>query len=192
MGLALFAAGCATPVFVSPVEVSRFVAPPPAPLGQGTISLVLAPGMADSLEITPYLASVRTQLELLGYRPVDTGGAQIAQLSLVQSSMEPVDGRGGGRGPVNVGGAAHTGTFGTGMGIGVGIDLTPRQAGRIARVLSVVIRPAAGGGNLWEGRASMTVSVNSDFADSAPGAERLAAALFQNFPGTTGESFQVE
>lgn len=192
LGLALGAGGCATPVFVSPVEVNRFVAAQTEQLGQGTISLVLAPGMQDTLEIAPFLAAAQTQLELLGYRTVATGGAQIAQISLTQSDLEPMDGRGGGRNPVRVGGAAETGSFGTGVGLGLGIDLTPRQAGRIARVLAVAIRPAQGGTNLWEGRAAMTVSVNSDFAAAAPGAERLVAALFRDFPGTSGEVFLVE
>ena len=43
--------GCATPAWVSPVEVTRFTGEAPTYLGQGTIQIVAAPGLdAQSIE----------------------------------------------------------------------------------------------------------------------------------------------
>ena len=184
----LFTAACATPIYVSPVEVTRFVTPEDMQLGAGTISVEAAPGTPDTLEFAPFQAAVRNELAQLGYRVVDSGAAQVAQVSVRQTRQEAADQRG----PVTVGGGASTGTFGSGVGLGVGINLTPRPADRIGTMLSVQIRRTGGASNLWEGRAGMTVSVNSDYADGGAAAARLAQALFQGFPGQSGETIAVE
>lgn len=47
--------GCATPAYVSPVEVTRFTGDAPNFLGQGTIQIVPAPGLdANSIEFGLY------------------------------------------------------------------------------------------------------------------------------------------
>lgn len=191
--LALLGA-CATPAYVSPVEVTRFVAPSASTLGQGTISIAAAPGVdSNSLEFATYTEAVRRELETLGYRVVAQGGAQVAQVSL-SSAVAEGDGRRGSGIGVGVGGS--TGGYRSGVGAGVGIDLTRllngRPADRIERVLSVAIRPAAGGTNLWEGRAGMVASADSDYAADAAAAGRLAHGLFSGFPGESGETIAVE
>lgn len=185
--------GCATPAYVSPVEVTRFVGETPAYLAQGTIHIEPAPGLnAESLEYGVYAGAVRAELEELGYRVVAQNGAQVAQLGIEQYVGEP-ERRGGG---VGVGAGGSTGSYGTGVGVGVGVDLTSlingRPAERIERQVSVAIRSASGGANLWEGRASMTATANSDYADSLAAAQRMADALFLDFPGQSGETIAVE
>lgn len=187
---ALLLAGCATPAYVSPVDVTRFVSDAPTYLAQGTIQIVPAPGIeGDSIEYSLYREAVRVELEELGYRYVSVNAEQIAQINLDQFIAQ----EGGGRSPVNVGVGGSTGSFGSGVGVGIGINLGGNsRAETIQRELSVSIRPAEGGTNLWEGRATMAATTNSDFAGDAAAAPRMADALFSGFPGTNGETIAVE
>ena len=181
-------AACAAPAYVSPVEVTRFVGNAPQQLGSGTISLALAPGAEQSPNRAVYRQAVEEELGALGYTVLPGGGMQVATLSLEQYVVDP-DAE---RRPVSVGGGAGVGSYGSGVGLGIGLDLTPRAAEQLDTLLSVAIRPAAGGANLWEGRAQMIASANSDYADQTAAAARLADALFAQFPGTSGETTTVE
>lgn len=186
----LFLSACAAPAYVSPVEVTRFAAPA-ASLGQGTISLRAAPGTDEGLEFGLYRAAVATELERLGYRVVPDMGAQVATISVAEAVIQPQRESG----PVSVGGGAGVGSYGSGVGLGVGINLNSLAGPppeRIERLLAVAIRSADGPANLWEGRASFTATTNSAFAQDAPAASRAAAALFQGFPGTSGETIEIE
>lgn len=181
--------GCAAPAYVSPVEVTRFVGASDAGLAQGTIMIVPAPGLnPDTLEYDFYRAAVQLELEQLGYRVVTQGAAQMAQLGFAERTGKA----GEDGGPVSVGVGGSTGSFGSGLGVGIGLDLTPRPADQINTVLTVAIRLSEGGVNLWEGRAAMTATVNSDFAPSDARAGKLADALFADFPGDSGETVIVE
>ena len=191
-------AGCATPAYVSPVEVTRFVGPSVTQLGQGTITIAAAPGMAeagmgtDSLRFSLYATAVRQELEALGYTVVESGGMQLAEVSVSEFAAREDRRRGG----VGVGGGASTGSYGSGVGVGVGVDLSSLINGpppeRIERQMAVTISPAAGGSNLWEGRASMTATSNSEYAGDSEAAMKIADALFRGFPGESGETIAVE
>ncbi len=186
-------AGCATPAYVSPVEVTRFVGETPAFLAQGTIEITASPTMdADSLEFGIYADAVRQELESLGYRNVLTNGEQVAMIDLEYFVGEGERRRGG----VGVGAGGSTGSYGSGVGVGVGINLNSLISGppadRIERQIFVAIQSPEGGPNLWEGRASMVATRNSDYADEAAAATRMVDALFAGFPGTSGETIEVE
>lgn len=181
--------GCATPAYVSPVDVTRFVGDRPAFLGQGTIQIVPATGLsAESLEYGLYREALRLELEELGYRVVMVNGSQVARLAIEQYVL----GEGERRSPVDVGVGGSTGTYGSGVGVGIGLNLGGRPSERIAREVSVSIREAGGDQNLWEGRAGMTATANSDYAADAVAAPRIIDALFSDFPGTSGETIAVE
>lgn len=181
--------GCAAPAYVSPVEVTRFVGASDAGLAQGTIMIVPAPGLnPDTLEYDFYRAAVQLELEQLGYRVVTQGAAQVAELGFAERTGKA----GENGGPVSVGVGGSTGSFGSGLGVGIGLDLTPRPADQISTILTLAISASEGGVNLWEGRAAMTASVNSDFAPSDARAGKLADALFADFPGNSGETVIVE
>ncbi|WAT16803.1 DUF4136 domain-containing protein [Aurantiacibacter sp. MUD11] len=189
----LLLSGCATPAYVSPVEVTRFVGEAPTELGQGTIAVQAAPGLdPQSLEYGMYRQALETQLQALGYTIVAMNPQQVAQLDVEQFVTAP-EGRGR---SVGVGGGASTGSYGSGVGVGVGIDLSSLINGpppeRIERQVSVAIRQPDGGPNLWEGRASMVATGNSDFAADAAAAPRIVEALFSGFPGESGETIAVE
>ncbi len=181
--------GCATPAYVSPVEVTRFVGDAPTFLAQGTIQISPASGLdSGSIEYSLYENAVRRELESLGYRVVVVNGAQVAQVALDQYVVD----EGRRRGPVDVGVGGSTGTYGSGVGLGIGFNLGGQPAERVSRELSVSIREAGGATNLWEGRAAMVATTNSDYAADAAAAPRMAEALFAGFPGNSGETIEVE
>jgi hypothetical protein len=186
---ALLLAGCTT-TYVSPVEVTRFTGDQPQALGSGPIAVRAGPGgEAQSLEHGVFRDAVARELQGLGYVIIDGDAPQVAEVSLDAFVEQPGGGSSPVSGGVGVGGGTHT--RGTSVGVGVGIDLTPRPSERLHRELRVMIRPAAGGTALWEGRARFTATVNSDFASTDAAATKLAGALFSGFPGQSGETIEV-
>ena len=186
--VALGLAGCVAPV--GPVEVTRFNREAALPaLGHGTISIEAAPGTdPNSLEIATYQTAVGRELSRIGYQTVSgPTGAQIAQVRVERTAYRPE--RNGG--PVSVGGGASVGSWGSGVGLGVGIDLSGKPPEQVATRLSVTIRDRASGETLWEGRASFTVAATAPLAQNQLGAAKMAAALFAGFPGNSGETISV-
>lgn len=185
---AVLVAGCTTPAYVSPVEVTRFTGTAPALLGSGPIAVRAAPGEApDSWEYAAFQTAVSEELRQLGYTVTGDSAAQVAEIR-VERYVARTDGR---RSPVNVGVGGSTGSYGSGVGVGVGINLGGRPAERIDTTLHVMIRPSGGGDALWEGRANFTATANSDYAEQRAAAAKLADALFDGFPGRSGETIEV-
>ena len=180
--------GCATPSFSTPVEVTRFSATPANTLPRGPVTVTAAAGEDErSLALEPFRAAVSEQLAAVGYPQASGAALYVAVVGVERFVAQP----GGGRGPVSVGGGASTGGYGSGVGLGLGIDLTPRPAEEIGTELAVSIRPATGGEAIWEGRARFTATANNDDADPARAARKLADALFEGFPGNSGETIEV-
>ena len=182
-------AGCTTPAFVSPVEVTRFTGGSRALLGSGPHGDRAAPGEApDSWEYAAFQTAVAEELSEVGYTVTPDDAAQVAEIRVERF----VSRRDGGRSPVNVGVGGSTGSYGSGVGVGVGINLGGgRPAEQIDTQLHVMIRPSAGGDALWEGRARFRATANSDFADQRAAAGKLADALFEGVPGRSGETIEV-
>lgn len=191
LGLAASAAlsGCVAPV--GPVQVTRFHVPDISALGKGTIAVEPAPGTdGGSLEWQTYRAAVLRQLVLVGYNEAPTGvpSGQVAHLALSRTTYQPERSSG----PVSVGVGGSTGSYGSGVGLGIGLNLSPKPAQQTETELSVTIRDRVSGQALWEGRASFTVSARSPLADTGLAAPKMAEALFQGFPGTSGETIEVK
>jgi hypothetical protein len=186
--LALALASCATP-YASPVEVTRFTAQSPATLGSGTISVRPAPGApGGTLEFAAWEQAVAAQLQRLGYRLVQSGPAsQVAEVRVMREERA-AEGR---RGPISVGVGGSTGSYGSGLGLGLGFDLSGGPKPVIDTELGVIIRDNATGQPLWEGRATFGATTDSKLAQRQAAADRLAAALFDGFPGRSGETIEV-
>lgn len=188
LGLAI--SGCTTPV--GPVEVTRFHDPASlARLGEGSIVIEPAPGFAgdaDSLEFGTYRTAVGVELQRVGYDYRRDGpSAQVAQLKIERFGFQPQrDGS-----PVTVGGGGSVGSYGSSVGIGVGIDLSGPPPEQVTTEMQVMIRDRATGATLWEGRASFTVRADAPLAQTQLGAAKMASALFQGFPGRNGETIAV-
>lgn len=187
LALALASSGCVAPV--GPVEVTRFHVPDTSRLGRGAIAVEPAPGMvADSLEWRTYAAAVGRQLTLVGYNEQAAGsGAQVALVRLQRRTLQPARDRS----PVSVGVGGSTGSYGSGLGLGVGFDLSGPPPDVVETELAVTIRDRASGQPLWEGRAGFSVTAKSPLANSQLGAAKMAEALFKGFPGNSGETIEV-
>lgn len=189
LACAVLLAGCTT-TYVSPVEVTRFIGDQPHALGSGPIAVRAGPGDApDSLELGLFRDAVARELQSHGYVIIDGEAPQIAEVTVNQMLEQPGFTNQPVSGGVGVAGGTHT--RGTSVGLGVGIDLTPRPTDRVHRELRVMIKPAAGGTALWEGRARFAASTNSNYADTQAAATKLAGALFGGFPGQSGETIEV-
>lgn len=185
---AALVAGCATPSYYSPVEVTRFAASEQPSARVGPIGLRAAPGEdAGSSEYAAFQAAVRDQMAEQGFQIAGDNAPYVALIN-VERYVVARDGR---RSPVSVGGGGSVGSFGSGVGLGVGIDLSGRRADEIITELSVNIRPSAGGTAIWEGRARFTATDNSDYADLTRAAQRMARALFSDYPGNSGETVEI-
>ena len=134
-----------------------------------------------------YQTAVMEQLDAAGFQVAGDAAPYVALIDVERFVVEA----GTRRGPVSVGGGASTGSYGSGVGLGVGLNLSPPDPDEIDTQLSVSIRPSAGGDALWEGRASFTASANNEYADLSVAAGKVAAALFQGFPGNSGETIEV-
>ena len=183
-------AACAAGPRVSPVQVTRFhQSAALSQLGEGTIFVETAPSVdIDAARLAPYKAAIAAELATLGYREVARADArQIAQVRVERYVDQPGDRRG----PVSVGGGGSTGSYGSGVGLGVGINLGGGQREMLGTDLGVMIRDKQSNDVLWEGRASISVSDNSEFADSSANASAIAGAMFREFPGNNGETIEV-
>ena len=186
---ALALTSCVAPV--GPVEVTRFHVPELATLARGTIAVEPAERQdGSSLEFASYAGAVARQLSLLGFGEAATPGTsrQVAVLRIERHSWRPDRARG----PVSVGVGGQTGSYGSGVGVGIGLDLSGPPPQQVETLLGVTIKDRASGKPLWEGKASFAVRASSPLATTQLGAAKLAEALFKGFPGSSGETIQVQ
>lgn len=188
---ALALSACATTPYTGPVEVTRFVAENPDGLGKGPIIVYFPDEVSNQNAKSAFKIAVEGELRTLGYTIVPQEGAGI-QVAAVRTSRNAiaatVEDR---RGPVSVGMGGQTGSFGSGVGLGVGINLGGgRESPAALTELSVRITNADGTA-LWEGRAQMETGVKSPYSQVDASARALAAALFKDFPGGNGETVTI-
>jgi len=185
--LAVLALPACAGTYTGPVEVTRFVADRPVPLGEGTITITFPeeidnPGVRDA-----FAGAVAEELTEIGYTVVMDGRAA-RQIAAIRTSRSPIASAQEADGPVSVGVGGRTGTFGSGVGLGVGINLGGgRDEPNVVTELSVRINDEQGQA-LWEGRAQHPISVESEYANVDRSARTLATALFRDFPGGNGET----
>ncbi|MFM6854331.1 MAG: hypothetical protein ACKOUM_09665 [Sphingopyxis sp.] len=173
---------------------------------------------AGSLEWGSYAAAVARQMERLGYTPLprlgagtgaatstSTGSATGVPSYTVSVGVERSVRSAARRSPVSVGVGGSAGSYGSGLGVGVGVDLGSILSGGggdvVATRLSVRVarRNAAGQPNaddaaattLWEGRAETESGARTPAAQPGLAADKLAQALFRDFPGRSGETIVV-
>ncbi len=186
---------CATPT--RPIEVTRFHiadAQTAIPMGSITIEPTLdaagKPILITTLEERTYAAAVLRELQRVGYQPAENALSDTQYLVAVTLDVTrtPAADR---RSPVSVGVGGSTGSYGSGVGLGVGIDLSGPPKDVIVTQLSVRIREREGRSSIWEGRAILEAKDGSPAAQPGLAAARVAAALFKDFPGTSGATIMV-
>ncbi len=186
--LALLLALGACSSTIPPVEVTRFHLG--QPFERGAVTIVPAtPTDGDSLEFRTYAAALARAMAPLGFTgPTGTGQPLIAELDFSRGSRTEM----ARRSPVSIG--VGGGSFGRGGGIGIGTSfgLGGNRSGQvIISRLSVRIKQKSDGKAVWEGRAETSAAARSAGAQPGLAADKLATALFRDFPGRSGETITV-
>jgi hypothetical protein len=132
---------------------------------------------ANRPEFPAYAAAVGRQLSRLGWTVVPTtaGSEQIALIDLEQGSRESIAALSAARIGRGVSGGAPEGA----------------SANVTATLLEVAIRRRSDGTVFWEGRAVGEAPTGSSEASRTAAVERLATALFRDFPGESGRTIRV-
>ena len=188
--LALSLAACATAV--PPVEVTRFHVGDPA--RAGTIVVEEMPGNPDvGLEFRTYAAAVDQELQRVGFTPAGAGARSdyVALLSFRRTFRPTGYDRSGNPVSVGVGGAVGSGGY-SGMGVGIGINLSGRPKDMVASELQVQIRRRSDSTTIWEGRALTQAREGTPAAQPGLAAQKLAAALIGGYPGESGRTITVK
>ncbi|HZG07404.1 MAG TPA: hypothetical protein VEZ70_00315 [Allosphingosinicella sp.] len=182
IALALLLSGCATRggdagTLAGGAEVARFH------LGEQTIArsqIAIEPFDRADASRPEYAASasaVARELGRLGWTVVDAArnSEQIALIDVSQGSREAI--------------AAQTAAR-------IGPNLRPdvaagASANRTATLLEVRIRRRSDASVFWEGRAVTEAATGSPEASATAAVDRLASALFRDFPGESGRTIRV-
>ena len=196
-GLAAFSAlallaGCATEEMAgSGASVTRFHLG--QPIARGAIAVeAVDPRDQNSLEFSQVSAAVARELTRLGWSVVpNSASEQVAMVSLVQQSREAAR-----RSGLTIGIGGGTASYGRHGGVGVGGGVAVPVGGRgtnliVGSQLGVRIQRRSDATVAWEGRAQMEARAGSPLATRAGAADRLAAALFRDFPGESGRTIRV-
>jgi hypothetical protein len=128
-------------------------------------------------EYPAYAAAVGRQLSRLGWTvvPTTTQSEQVALIDLEQGSREAVA-------------ALSAARIGRGVSATVPVGTS---AGVTATLLEVAIRRRSDGTVFWEGRAVDEARTGTPEAARTAAVERLANALFRDFPGESGRTIRV-
>ena len=185
LALSLTLTACVVPT--GPVEVTRFNR-----LADGYVygngSYMATPAKADdALSLSPYLAAVAREMQRVGYAEKREDSDVIAEVTVNARKVEAAQ-----RSPVSVGVGGSTGSYGSGVGVGLGLDISALGAkDRVETTLSVRLLRRADNLVIWEGRAVQSAGASSPAAQPGIAASKLAAALFADFPGKSGETVTV-
>ena len=179
--LALAVSGCAAGghggAAAGGIEVARFH------LGAPTIAkapIAIEPfdrADANRPEYPAYAAAVARELTRLGWTVMNSSGQseQIAMIDVEQGSREAIA-------------ALSAARIGRGLATTVPSGSSTEI---VATLLEVAIRRRSDATVFWEGRAVSEARTGSSEAASAVAVERLASALFRDFPGESGRTIRV-
>ena len=191
-GLALLA-GCAMDMgggASSAASVTRFHLG--QPVARGPIAIEPADQAdANSLEFDQVAAAVGRELARLGWTIEPGGRSEQVAVVRIEQGARP----GGRRGGLSIGLGVGGGSWGRRGGVGVGVGATiPVGSGSgeiVVTELAVRIQRRSDATVAWEGRAQMEARGGTPLASRAGAADRLAAALFRDFPGESGRTIRV-
>lgn len=140
-------------------------------------------------ELVVLAVPVERELSRLGWA-VTRGNARSEQVAVVRlrQGRRAASSRSG----LSIGIGGGTGGYRSGVGAGAGATIPIGGSGPIViSELSVRIQRRSDGSVAWEGRAVTEARETSPLASPQAAADRLAAALFQDFPGESGRTIRV-
>ena len=185
LALSLTLTACVVPT--GPVEVTRFNRVADGYVyGNGSYSATPVKP-SDGLSLSPYLAAVAREMQRIGYSERPDNSDVIAEVTVNACKVDAVQ-----RSPVSVGVGGSTGSYGSGVGVGLGLDISALgNKDRVETTLSVRLLRRTDNLVIWEGRAVQSAGASSPAAQPGIAASKLAAALFADFPGKSGETVTV-
>jgi hypothetical protein len=188
----MLTAGCADMGSVSPnLEVTRFHLG--QPIARGEIA-VEAANAADqsSLEFQAVSAPVERELARLGWT-VSHGNGRTEQVALVNLDQVAREAPRSSGLSIGIGGGGSSFGRGGGVGVGVGgtIPIGSRTTTIVGSQMSVRIQRRSDATVFWEGRAEIQARGGTPLAGKGPAADRLATALFRDFPGESGRTIRA-
>lgn len=143
----------------------------------------------DSLEYEAYKEVVAAELVRLGFEPVEGDEAALIGVVDVDQTLEMQAPK---RSPFSIG--IGGGSFGGSGGVGASTstDVGGTTGGEVTTTqLEVRLVDRAENAVVWEGRAVRTAEPGGDNRPVAT-VQRLATALFQDFPGESGSTTTVD
>lgn len=173
----------------APVETTRFHLNQPLAKASIAVEPVDAADR-NTLEFSHQRAAVERQLARLGWTVVPGGAAseQIALIDVEQGSRAAL----AQRSPVTIGIGGSTGGWRSGIGGGINFGLGGGGSRElVGTMLEVSLRRRSDQSVFWEGRAQTEARAGTPAADPRYTVERLAEALFRDFPGESGRTISV-
>lgn len=163
------------------------------PVARGPIAIEPADQAdANSLEFDQVAAAVGRELTRLGWTIEPSGRSEQVAVVRIEQGARP----GGRRGGLSIGLGVGGGSYGRGGGVGVGVGGTIPVTGGgpnmlVGTELSVRIQRRSDATVAWEGRAQIEARGGTPLASRAGAADKLAWALFRDFPGESGRTIRV-
>jgi Domain of unknown function (DUF4136) len=183
IGAALALGGCAASI--PPVSVTRFH------LGTAIAPDTIAaqPGIM-TLEASTYRAAVEREFNRLGF--ATTGDSRTARYTFSATTTRDTRAAFARRSPVTIGIGGGTGGYGGGVGLGASFGIGGNKSREnVITQLSVQLRRTSDQTVVWEGRAQTEAPENAPAAQPGIAADKLASALFRDFPGESGRTISV-
>lgn len=193
-GLALAASGplaAATPIRVTRFHLPQAIVP-------GPVAVTIAPDAspAQELEAKTYIDAVAAALVANGFTRVDDPAAArcrvVVSVHTERVELPPAE-------PpfsIGLGGGGVSGGRGGGVGLGgsveVGVGKRQPRAKLTTELAARIAEATPTGTVVWEGRASHALVEQGKFVQPAEESEKLARALFKDFPGQSGRTISVK
>jgi hypothetical protein len=159
------------------------------PIARAPIAIeAVTPAETNTPEFHIYADIIGRQLTRLGWTVVNGIGnsEQVAIVNVQQRSLADVR-----RPPVTIGIGGSTGGWRSGVGGGVSFPVGGRARQLVGTLLEVRIKRRSDGTVFWEGRATTEAPPAAPEAQPGPAVEKLAATLFQDFPGESGRTIRT-
>ena len=161
-------------------------------IARGEIAVEPAdPGEGGSLEFATQADFVARELSRLGWQ-VTTTNRESEQVALIRIRTGSRESLGSGS-SVSIGVGGGSGGYGNGVagGIGATVPVGGGASEIVVTELSVRIQRRSDATIAWEGRAQIEARADSVLADRNAAVNRLAEALFRDFPGPSGQTVTV-
>lgn len=168
------------------IMVQTFLANSPTTVRLGHGPIMLAPEAAGPTAPTEdgfFEPAIADQLARAGYQIGAAGTGQTISFETSHDVVEPPEPP---HSPVHGGIGMGIGNRGSGVGLGIAIDLSKPLGALIATRIEARISDSMTHELLWQGRAEVMSRENDKHWRPDLLAGRLSAALFKNFPRSTG------